>query len=60
MPDGSITGPFGRISRRAVISSTLLAGAAFLSPTSFEAGPNATATTQGSRKTYEMKKSINL
>src|SRR5918999_985958 len=54
-------GPFGPISRRSAIGSTLLAGAAFLAPSAF----TQTASAQGApppaaRKRYEMKKSINL
>jgi hexulose-6-phosphate isomerase len=55
-------GPFGPISRRSAIGSTLLAGAAFLAPGGFAAepaSPTSPAPSQG-RKRYDMKKSINL
>ena len=35
--DDTVAGPFGRISRRSAIGSTLLAGAAFLAPESTSA-----------------------
>ena len=53
-------GPFGPMSRRSAIGSTLLAGAAFLAPAAM-AAPSAQA--PGStvpRKRYDMRKSINL
>ena len=53
-------GPFGPMSRRSAIGSTLLAGAAFLTPAAM-AAPSAQA--PGStvpRKRYDMRKSINL
>ena len=53
-------GPFGPISRRSVLGSTLLAGAAFLSPgTAAAAAPPLQPPATG-RKRYDMKKSINL
>ena len=51
--------PFGPISRRSAIGSTLLAGAAFLTPGAFAAENDAAAQT-APRRRYEMKKSINL
>jgi len=58
--DDIVAGAFGPISRRSAISSTLLAGAAFLT-----AQPIAAQQPQGRdasvpRKQYDMKKSINL
>ncbi len=55
-------GPFGPISRRSAIGSTLLAGAAFLAPETFAAQGERTPSPppQAPRKRYEMKKSINL
>jgi L-ribulose-5-phosphate 3-epimerase len=55
-------GPFGPISRRSAIGSTLLAGAAFLAPDTFAAqGSNAAPPAASPpRKRYAMKKSINL
>jgi len=54
--------PFGPISRRAAIGSTLLAGAAFLSPPAFAAAqaPPPAGPTGGAARRYDMKKSINL
>ena len=60
--DDNADGPFGPISRRSAIGSTLLAGAAFLAPAGLAAqdarleAPPATTP----RKRYDMKKSINL
>jgi sugar phosphate isomerase/epimerase len=56
MPDHSDNGPFGPISRRSAIGSTLLAGAAFLTP---GIGPEPQPAPPVRRR-YEMKKSINL
>jgi L-ribulose-5-phosphate 3-epimerase len=58
MNDNSDRGPFGPISRRSALS-TLVAGAAFLSPGGF-AAQEAPGGTAPPRKRYEMKKSINL
>ena len=58
--DDTVAGPFGRISRRSAIGSTLLAGAAFLAADPISAQqPGATAAS-GPRKRYDLKKSINL
>ena len=54
-------GPFGPISRRSAIGSTLLAGAAFLTPGAL--APESAAAAQNSAtagRRYQMKKSINL
>src|SRR5687767_10619883 len=57
--DDTVAGPFGRISRRSAIGSTLLAGAAFLgAPPMAAQEPRAAASAPGKR--YDMKKSINL
>jgi hexulose-6-phosphate isomerase len=54
-------GPFGSISRRSAIGSTLLAGAAFLAPDALAAhDANAPKQAPPPRKRYAMKKSINL
>ena len=53
-------GPFGPISRRSAIGSTLLAGAAFLAPGAFASDASVPAQTAPGRRRYEMKKSINL
>ena len=58
--DDTGAGPFGPISRRSAIGSTLLAGAAFLTGQPIAAQePRGTATSPP-RKRYDMKKSINL
>ena len=59
--DDTVTGPFGPISRRSAIGSTLLAGAAFLggSANRRASGRERTAAS-APRKRYDMKKSINL
>ena len=56
--DDHSSGPFGPISRRAAIGSTLLAGAAFLAPERLGAA-QASAPAAPPRR-YDMKKSINL
>src|SRR5215207_1375289 len=58
--DDTVTGPFGPISRRSAIGSTLLAGAAFLTtpPVAAQAPQGTAASTP--RKRYDMKKSNNL
>jgi sugar phosphate isomerase/epimerase len=58
-PNPSDNGPFGPISRRSLIGSTLLAGAAFLTPGALAAESD-TGTQTPPRRRYEMKKSINL
>ena len=58
--DETPTGPFGPISRRTAIGSTLLAGAAFLTGTSVTAGTSAPPQGTTTHRRYEMKKSINL
>ena len=58
-PNPSDNGPFGPISRRSLIGSTLLAGAAFLTPGALAAETD-TGTQPPPRRRYEMKKSINL
>ena len=58
--DDPVDGPFGPISRRSAIGSTLLAGAAFLTspPTAAQEPRGAAAPVP--RKRYDMKTSINL
>ena len=58
-PDDSVNGPFGPISRRSAIGS-LLAGAAFLTPSSAPAAEAGASQAGPSRTRYDMKKSINL
>ena len=58
--DDSGAGPFGPISRRSAIGSTLLAGAAFLAGQPIAAQEPRGAATAPPRKRYDMKKSINL
>lgn len=58
--DDHSTGPFGPISRRTAIGSTLLAGAAFLAPGRHGAAEAAPQAARGRPKRYDMKKSINL
>src|SRR6476646_4305857 len=56
-------GPFGPMSRRDVLSSALLAGAAFMTPTAFAAAdaPAASASPLArATKRYDIRKSINL
>jgi len=57
--DDTVAGPFGPISRRTAIGSTLLAGAAFLARPLSAQEPSSGAAS-GPRKRYDMKKSINL
>ena len=58
--DDTVAGPFGRISRRSAIGSTLLAGAAFLAVDSTSAQEPRGAAAAVPAKRYDMKKSINL
>ena len=58
-PDDSVNGPFGPISRRSAIGS-LLAGAAFLTPSSQPAAEAGASQASLPRTRYDMKKSINL
>ena len=58
--DHASSGPFGPISRRSAIGSTLLAGAAFLAAHPLAAQEPRGATAPLPRKRYDMKKSINL
>ena len=58
-PDDSVNGPFGPISRRSAIGS-LLAGAAFLTPSSPPAAEAGASQASPPRTRYDMKKSINL
>src|SRR5687767_2004351 len=57
------SGPYGPLSRRGVVGSAHLAGAAFLAPGAFAAdekvAPAASSTARSPRR-YDMKKSINL
>ena len=53
-----VPGPFGPISRRSMVGSALLAGAAMVGAGALAAEPAAAAGRAGKR--YEMKKSINL
>src|SRR5687767_12278354 len=57
--DDHVPGPFGPMTRRSAIGSTLLAGAAFLGAEA-HAGPQPAGQTAGPRKRYDMKKSFNL
>jgi hexulose-6-phosphate isomerase len=59
-PTDDHPGPFGPVSRRAAIGSTLLAGAAFLAPGALAAQQSPATAEASRRKPYEMKKSINL
>jgi hexulose-6-phosphate isomerase len=58
--DDTGAGPFGPISRRSAIGSTLLAGAAFLAAHPLAAQEARGAPAAVPRKRYDMKKSINL
>jgi L-ribulose-5-phosphate 3-epimerase len=58
--DDTVAGPFGPISRRTAIGSTLLAGAGFLAAHSLSAQEPRGAAASVPRKRYDMKKSINL
>ncbi len=61
-PEDSGRGPFGPITRRSVLGSSLLAGAAFLAP-GMAAAPQTgrpEAAAPATRRRYDMKKSINL
>lgn len=58
--DETVAGPFGPMSRRTAIGSTLLAGAAFLTSHSLSAQEPRGAAASAPRKRYDMKKSINL
>lgn len=58
IPRDPENGPFGPISRRSAIGSTLLAGAAFLAPGAL--APETIVPPQTPRRRYDMKKSINL
>jgi hexulose-6-phosphate isomerase len=58
--DDAVSGPFGPISRRSAIGSTLLAGAAFLAGRPMSAQEPRGAAASVPRKRYDMKKSINL
>src|SRR6476646_7435602 len=55
-----VPGPFGEVSRRGVMGSALLAGAAFLASGVAAESVAAAAPVDRARKRYEMKKSINL
>ncbi len=59
-PTDDYPGPFGPVSRRAAIGSTLLAGAAFLAPGGLAAQQPPAPAASPRRKPYAMKKSINL
>lgn len=59
-PTDDCPGPFGPVSRRAAIGSTLLAGAAFLAPGGLAAQQPPAPTVSPRQKPYAMKKSINL
>jgi len=61
-PEDSARGPFGPITRRSVLGSSLLAGAAFFAP-GMAAAPQPgrpEAAAPATRRRYDMKKSINL
>lgn len=56
--DTAIPGPFGPMTRRSLLNSSLLAGAAFLAPAALAGEP--AAAPPPPRKRYDMKKSVNL
>ena len=58
--DDTVPGPFGPMTRRSAIGSTLLAGAAFLGTEGYADQQPAATQPAGPRKRYDMKKSINL